>query len=188
MSIAVPDIPVIETERLRLRCFQPRDFAAVAAYKADPQVMRFTGGPEDELSAWKSFAAMIGHWFTLGHGYFCVALRDSDVCIGHIGLLHPPGWPGKEVSYTLARAHQGKGYATEAALAGLAFACGPLGWSEPISLIAPGNTSSQRVAERLGATRDPERLHVWGHDVELWRHKAPDQQLTAMAADTENRP
>lgn len=182
MIIAPAAIPVIETERLRLRGFQPRDFAAVAAYKADPAVMAFSGGTENELAAWKSFAAMIGHWFTLGHGYFCVALRDSDACIGHVGLLHPPGWPGKEVSYTLARGHHGKGYATEAATAGLAFACGPLGWAEPISLIHPDNHASQRVAERLGAARDTDLHHVWGHDVELWRHRPPANPLTAEMA------
>lgn len=176
------DIPVIETERLRLRGFLPRDFAAVAAYRADPAVMAFSGGPENQLAAWKSFAAMIGHWCTLGFGYFCIADRADDRCIGQVGLQYPPLWPGREVTYTLAHERQGRGLATEAVSAALWFAYSALQWPDAISLIAADNLASRRVAEKMGAARDPEPVTVWGHEVELWRHRSPDVHLKDIEA------
>jgi RimJ/RimL family protein N-acetyltransferase len=53
-----------------------------------------------------------------------------------------------ELTWALAHEHWGKGYATEAAVAVRDW----LSSKDLISLIAPRNLPSQRVAERLGAT------------------------------------
>ena len=171
------DIPVIETERLRLRAFGQCDFDAVAAYKADPDVMRFTGGPEARHRAWKSLAAMAGSWSLMGRGYLCIAERQSDLCIGHCALLDPPGWPAREVGYTLAGSAQGKGYATEAARAALRFAYEDLGWTTAISLIDAGNHASQGVAKKLGATKERENVPIWDFTADIWRHLPPERLL-----------
>jgi RimJ/RimL family protein N-acetyltransferase len=52
----------------------------------------------------------------------------------------------------IARAHWGKGYATEAARCCLGWAVAPLGRNDLICLIRPGNTLSIRVAEKLAMT------------------------------------
>jgi RimJ/RimL family protein N-acetyltransferase len=52
--------------------------------------------------------------------------------------------------WALARPFWGRGYAFEAATAALRFAFDTLGWSRAISLIAPLNLRSIRLAERLG--------------------------------------
>lgn len=67
-----------------------------------------------------------------------------------MGFLDPPGWPGFELGWVLAREHWGKGYAIEGARACLDYAFGPLGRDRVISLIRPANERSIRVAERLG--------------------------------------
>lgn len=154
-----------------------RDFPAVAAYKADAEVMRFTGGAEPEAQAWKSFAAMAGSWILLGFGYFCVAEKATDACIGHCGLLEPPGWPEREVGYTLARQAQGKGFAAEAAGAVLAFAYRSLGWTTAISVIDPDNRPSQNVARKLGATCERKNVPVWDFTADIWRHLPPGRFL-----------
>ena len=177
MTYGTVDIPVIETERLRLRAFERRDFDAVAAYKADPDVMRFTGGPEARHRAWKSLAAMAGSWSLMGCGYFCVAERRSDLCVGHCALFYPPDWPDREVGYTLAKQAQGKGYATEAANAALRFAYEALGWTTAISVIDPDNHASQSVAKRLGATKERENVSIWDFTADIWRHLPPEQYL-----------
>lgn len=41
--------PIIETDRLALRPFVPEDAEAVHAYRGDPEVMRFTGGPDRSI-------------------------------------------------------------------------------------------------------------------------------------------
>lgn len=172
-------IPVIETERLILRGFELRAFEAVAAYKADPDVMRYTGGPESRFKAWKSLAAMAGSWVLHGFGYFCIAEKQSDTCIGHCGLLNPPGWPEREVGYTLAGPAQGKGYAAEAAGAALRFAYDELGWDTAISVIDPNNHASQKVARRLGATVERQNVPIWDFTADIWRHLPPGQILSS---------
>jgi RimJ/RimL family protein N-acetyltransferase len=52
----------------------------------------------------------------------------------------------------LARETWGRGYATEAGRASLQYAWDVLGADHVISLIAPENVQSIRVAERLGET------------------------------------
>jgi RimJ/RimL family protein N-acetyltransferase len=178
VSYGTVEIPVIETERLRLRGFELRDFDAVAGYKADPEVMRFTGGPESGFKAWKSLAAMAGSWVLNGYGYFCVAEKETDACIGHCALIDPPGWPGREVGYTLARQAQGQGYAAEAAGAALRFAYDKLGWDTAISVIDPANHASQVVARKLGATRERENVPVFDFIADIWRHLPPGQFLS----------
>lgn len=178
--------PVIETERLRLRGFRMEDFPDVAAYKADPEMMRFVGGVENEFKAWKSFAAMVGAWSLLGFGYFCIARKDTDGCIGHCALLQPPGWPGREVGYTLARSAQGKGYAAEAAAAALRFAYEQLGWTTAISVIDPDNHSSQKVARKLGATRERERVLVQDFIADIWRHRPSEEFLQSNPSNASN--
>ncbi len=177
MSRSMANIPVIETERLRLRGFRVEDYPAVAAYKGDPEVMRFTGGAESGLHAWKSFCSMTGSWNMLGHGPFCVALRETDACIGHCGPINPPAWPEPEIGYTLSTAAHGKGYATEAATAALRFAYEELGWPTAISIIDPDNRASQGVARRLGAVLEKPGAQVWDFSADIWRHRPPDEFL-----------
>ena len=70
--------------------------------------------------------------------------------VGRVGCLNPEGWPGFEIGWTLRREFWGQGYATEAARAAFDWAFEKLGMPHIISLIAPSNTRSIRVAERLG--------------------------------------
>ena len=142
------DVPTLTTERLVMRAWRDDDLPAYAAISADPEVMRFMGGPIGELDAWRHMAMLIGHWELRGYGLWAVE-RESEL-IGRIGLLQPHGWPGLEVGWLLARHAWGHGYATEAARAAAEFAWRELDAQELISLIAPDNTASAAVAARLG--------------------------------------
>jgi RimJ/RimL family protein N-acetyltransferase len=110
------------------------------------------GGPLDRADAWRQMAVFAGHWALRGYGLWVVE-REGEL-IGRIGLLRPEGWPGLEVGWLLGRAAWGQGYATEAARASVEYAWRELGAQELISLIAPDNTPSQRVAQRLGMRPD----------------------------------
>ena len=70
--------------------------------------------------------------------------------MGRVGFLNPEGWPAFELGWTLSRNFWGRGYATEAARRALAYAFDELDKDHVISLIDPKNTSSIKVAERLG--------------------------------------
>src|SRR2546426_7424830 len=57
------EVPVIETERLRLRGHRPEDFPDCAAMWADPVVTRYIGGkPLSEEEAWTRTLRCLGHW------------------------------------------------------------------------------------------------------------------------------
>jgi RimJ/RimL family protein N-acetyltransferase len=139
------------TERLTLRMFREADFEAYAAMCADPEVMRYLGDGKtfSRIDAWRSLAAILGHWQLRGYGLWAVEERASGELIGRIGCYNPGGWPGFEVGWTLRRNSWGKGYATEGAQAAMRFAFEELGQPHVISLMHPENERSIRVAERL---------------------------------------
>ena len=142
---------VLETERLVLRMFREPDTDAYAEMLADPEVMRFLGGkPLPRAEAWRNMAMVLGHWQLRGYGFWAVEERASGELVGRVGCWHPEGWPGLEVGWTLRRRSWGRGYATEAARASAVYAFDVLGQERVISLIAPENVNSIRVAERLG--------------------------------------
>jgi len=141
----------LETERLILRMFRESDTDAYAEMMADPEVMRFLGGrPLPRAEAWRSMALMLGHWQLRGYGFWAVEERASGEMVGRVGCWRPEGWPGLEVGWTLRRSFWGRGYATEAARASVDYAFTALEQARVISLIAPENAGSIRVAERLG--------------------------------------
>jgi RimJ/RimL family protein N-acetyltransferase len=87
--------------------------------------------------------------------------------------LKPEGWPECEVIWGLAPSARGQGYATEAGRRSRDFAYQQLGWTTLISCIAPENAPSQRVAARLGATRE-RVMELRGSTVGIYRHPGPE--------------
>ena len=79
--------------------------------------------------------------------------------VGFVGLSVPTFeahfTPCVEVGWRLARAHWGRGYATEAAGAALTFGFSDVGLDEVVSFTVPHNRPSRRVMQRLGMRRDP---------------------------------
>jgi RimJ/RimL family protein N-acetyltransferase len=147
-----PEIPILETARLRLRGIRGSDIDDYAALHADPEVTRYLLGSEtwDRGRSWRHMAFAVGHWQLEGTGIWVAEEKASGEFVGVMGFWEPENWPGFELSYHLARRHWGKGYATEGAKAALAHAF--LVWQREhvISLINPKNLPSIRVAERIG--------------------------------------
>jgi RimJ/RimL family protein N-acetyltransferase len=63
--------------------------------------------------------------------------------------------PCLEIGWRLARAHWGRGYATEAARAAPNYGFNTLGRAEIAAFTVPGNVRSRAVMERLGMQRNP---------------------------------
>jgi RimJ/RimL family protein N-acetyltransferase len=145
-------VPTLETARLRLRPWRDDDLDAYASMCADPEVMRHlgSGATLSSADAWRSMAMFVGHWQLRGFGTWAVEERATHRFVGRVGLHEPEGWPGLEVGWMLDRSTWGRGYATEAGRVSLDYAWRVLGAEHVISLIAPDNAASIRVAERLG--------------------------------------
>jgi RimJ/RimL family protein N-acetyltransferase len=144
---------VIRTERLFLRKPTAADVADPPPFLSDPRVMGFLGGvdesPPEVVQLW------VDGWEIYPAGKLIVETETGER-IGRVGFnfYEPVGWHRSrlaealpELTWALAHEHWGNGYATEAAAAARDW----LGREDLISLIAPLNTRSQRVAERLGA-------------------------------------
>jgi RimJ/RimL family protein N-acetyltransferase len=168
--------PVIETERLILRCPEAGDLDGFAEMMADPEAARFLGGAVPRPVVWRSLAALAGAWVIQGHSMFSVVEKATGRWIGRIGPWAPEGWPGTEVAWGLTRSAWGRGYATEAARAAIDFAFDRLGWDEVIHTIDPANAASQAVARRVGSRylrpgRLPEPIGV---DLDVWGQTRAD--------------
>jgi RimJ/RimL family protein N-acetyltransferase len=168
-------IPVLRTSRLRLRGPSFADFEPVAAFLASER-SRFVGGPRLRRQAWNAFAALVGHWELKGYGMWCVDEGETGSLVGMVGLFDPEGWLAPEIGWWITDpAHEGKGYAREAALAARRYAYGIAGWPAAYSVIDPDNLRSIRLAESLGATVD----RTVGADEDggpalIYRHPPPE--------------
>ncbi len=125
--------------------------------------------PLSRAESWRELAYLVGHWELRGYGQWLLEERATGELVGRAGLYFPEGWPGLEVGWTLARSRWGQGLATEAGRAAVDWAFSELGTDRVISLIAPDNHRSRRVAERLGASRDG-RTAILGHDVDIFAY------------------
>jgi RimJ/RimL family protein N-acetyltransferase len=171
MSIRV-DIPVLETERLRLRAWREEDLEPYARFCANEATARFVGGPCSRGDAWRRIAMLVGHWAIRGYGNWALEDKTSRQFVGYSGLWNPEGWPEPEISWGLVQDFHGRGYATEAARRARDFAYRELGWSTAVSYIAPENTASIRVAKRLGAAFEC-TIELRGSPAGLYRHPGP---------------
>lgn len=166
--------PTLRTPRLLLRGWRPRDFAAHAEMSADPAVMRYLGdgGVHGRSKVAAEISTHVAHWALRGYGQWALECREDGALLGRAGLWNPPGWPGLEVGWKLARDAWGKGYATEAGRAAIEWTWRTLDAEELISIIHRDNAASIRVAERLGM--QPLREQVFkGHEVVICRIARP---------------
>jgi RimJ/RimL family protein N-acetyltransferase len=165
----------LETERLILRMLREDDAEAYARICADPEVMRFIGGPLSQFEAWRHMASVVGHWHLRGYGPWAVEEKSSGKLMGRIGFFNPAGWPGFELGWTLGREFWGKGYATEGARRALKYAFEEMDRDHVISLIHPENKASIKVAERLGEKVEGQtklfdhEVLIYGIDRGEWR-------------------
>lgn len=170
-SLMRPGGPVIETRRLKLRMWQESDIAANTAMLADSASGRFItadGKPvTDAFVGWRNASVMAGHWALHGFGYFVVEEKSTGKFAGRVGPWFPPGWPGFEVGWGIAREFRGKGYAVEATRAAIDWVFATFEIDRIIHCIDRENTPSQGVARRLGAVIEHE-IDLFGHVADLW--------------------
>lgn len=171
--------PTLETDRLILRPPVDADFDGFCAFHADEKAMTYLGGLSSPPVVWRILRTIAGSWALDGFGMFSVIEKSTGRWIGRIGPLCPHGWPDREVGWGLLTEAQGQGYAKEAAIASMDFACDGLGWDMIIHTINPGNQSSAKLAEALGSyimrqarLPDPyadQVVDVWGQTRDAWR-------------------
>lgn len=160
IPVRLPNRPIMTTDRLMLRQWKREDADDFAAMNADPRVMAHLPAL---LMRWES-DELLGrlHDEILGQGYglWAVTRHSDGALLGFCGI-RKVGFPGAlngrhEIAWRFARKHWGAGYASEAALAALELAFGPLGLDEVVAFTVPGNTRSQALMARIAMRRAPE--------------------------------
>jgi RimJ/RimL family protein N-acetyltransferase len=146
-------IPVLETQRLRLRPFTAADLDDLARIYGDPRFAAYVGKrPRSRSETWLRLLAIEGHWHLYGYGFWAIEFEGR--LAGSAGIQNferdmdlPPDAP--EAGWGFAPEMWGVGLATEAVAAILAWADAH-GPKRLVALIDEGNCASIRVAHKAG--------------------------------------
>lgn len=172
-----PEVPVIETGRLRLRGHRVDDYDACAALWGDPGVTRFIGGkPSTREEVWARLLRYAGLWTLLAYGYWAVEDKADGGFVGDIGFADfrrdiSPSLDGlPEMGWVLSPRVHGRGYATEAVAAALAWGDARFGSAATSCIIDPENLASIRVAHKNGY-RELARTTYKGSPTNMYRRE-----------------
>jgi ribosomal-protein-alanine N-acetyltransferase len=140
----------IETDRLRLRMFRPDDLDHLATLFSDPDVVRYVGDGKliGRKESDRALQSIIQHWHKHGFGRWAVEDKAMGEFVGFGGLRSLLEQP--EVVYHFAKAHWGKGLATEMATASLRYGFETHGFDRIVAIAKPENTASIHVMEKVG--------------------------------------
>ena len=149
--------PVLETARLRLRGFRADDFAPWLAMSQLPAFHRYlTPAPMPAEEVWKLLLRSAGHWVIMGFGFWAIEEKASGRFVGGTGFLHLkrdldlPLGDAPEIGWVLHPDVHGRGYASEAVAAVLAWGESHFGPVRTVCIIHPENEASLRLAAKFG--------------------------------------
>lgn len=148
-------VPHLHTERLTLREYRVEDFDLFADHLSHPESSAHLG-PADRQTAWRIFGSHAGLWLLHGAGWWSIEDRQTGQLVGSVGAFFRYESTVMEMGWNTYRAFWGKGIANEAAAAVLEYAFEVRREPKVQAMIASGNESSRRVAERLGMTYEME--------------------------------
>ena len=173
------EFTTLETTRLRLRRFTDADLALFMAYRNDPEVARYQSWEGITASEARAFfqeqqkvqPGMPDQWFQIA-----IELKETGTLVGDCALkVEEYDERQAEIGYTLARAYQGLGVASEAVSRVLDYAFLTLGLHRVIAITDCENRASITLLERLGLRREGHFLqNVW------FKGKWADEYLYAM--------
>lgn len=177
----------LETSRLRLRHFTDSDLAAFMAYRNDPAVAKYQsweGISEAEAGAFIQEQQEVQPGVP-GRGFqIAIELKETGTLIGDCYFkINEHDDRQAEIGYTLSRAYQGRGFATEAVACVLTYAFLTFDLHRIIAITDCENAASVALLERIGMRREGHFLQnvwfkgKWGDEYlyailkEEWLHK-----------------
>lgn len=140
---------MINTERLLLRGFEPRDWRDLHEYLSDAEVVKYE--PYHPFTEEQSKREAIHR--SGDESFWAVCLKDRMKMIGNV-YLSKRDLDTWELGYVFNMHFQGKGYATEAAKALVDYAFSFCRARRIVAMCNPLNESSWRLLERLKFRRE----------------------------------
>ena len=154
---------MLETERLRLRRPSEADRDVAARWNADPEFTHHLAGVQTREQSDAGFDRWQRHWDEHGFGLLVIEWRETGEPIGRTGPQFHRIWPhDPEVGWALDPAWWGRGIATEAGAASVAWTFGELDFPRVVSITTEANTASRRVMAKLGFVLHARVDSEWG--------------------------
>lgn len=147
----------LNTTRLQLRPIAITDKKAVFAYRSDKIRNQYQGWIPENIDDVEAFISKTAATINTPNSWFQLVIIEqaSNEIIGDVGL-HFFGDENQqvEIGCTLNKDVQGNGYATEALHSVIEYLFHQLKKHRIIASIAPGNTASIKLVERLGFRKE----------------------------------
>ena len=161
---------MLQTNRLILREMNHNDFDALYRVLGDSDIMRHYPHTFDESRVRFWIDRNIERYRVFGFGLWAVTLRETGEMIGDCGLTmqNVNGFIRPEIGYHIARVHQRKGYASEAARAVLDFAFSETPFRVICSYMKKDNIASSATARSIGMSFESEFTDKEGELCEVW--------------------
>lgn len=144
------------TERLILRDFIEDDAADIHAFRSDPKVtelMDVAAQSREESNAWLDSAIYHNRQRPRTSFNLAITRKDNPAAIGWIGFGDSSRYPGPQnygVGYMINSNYWGRGFATEALRAVVAYVFGELGGNHISGWCFADNVASARVMQNAG--------------------------------------
>jgi len=145
-------IPTLTTTQLVLRAFTREDVEPLFRLMREPDVLRYfpPTTPLTRERVEKMVDRALRHWDERGYGLWAVEARSGGALMGRCGLQFIPETDEVEIDFLLGKPFWGRGFATEAAAAGLGYARSTLETPRVVGIVHPENLASRRVLEKIG--------------------------------------
>jgi [ribosomal protein S5]-alanine N-acetyltransferase len=158
----------LQTERLVLRPFETRDVADALAYRNDEEFARFLPHIPQPFTRQNAEAFVRLNMFEPWDQFPTFAVVLDGRVIGNVNLEVNPKTRTAMLGYAIGRAWWGRGIATEAAHAAMAWGIQTFGLVRTWASTDVRNIKSQRVLEKLGLKRESlQPGHHLGRNAEL---------------------
>ncbi len=160
----------METARLNFRLLAESDASDMLDFFSDDEAMRYMPAKRDMVGVKKWLSLVQESYRQQGYGPWALVQKSSGQVLGYCGLYLQKDVDGAdevELLYGILRQHWDMGYTTEAAIAVVDLALKQFQLKRLISLIEPENTSSIRVAEKIGMALE-RKVDRWGRTYYLF--------------------
>ena len=152
-----PNLPVLETERLRLRPFTPADVADLQRLAGDKAVADTTLSiphpyPDGVAEAW--IASHAAKWDAQAELVLAITLRSSGELMGSISMIFQIAFNLAQLGYWIGVPYWNQGYTTEAARAVIDHGFQMLGLDRIEAHHMAQNPASGRVLAKAGMRRE----------------------------------
>ena len=166
---------ILETERLILRVQTTNDAAFILELMNDPSWLKFIGDRGIRTLDDAKNHILNGPVRMFEQYGFCLYLverKEDHVPIGICGLVKRGSLEDIDIGFAFLPKYWGKGYATEAAIAVMAYGKDTLGLNRIVAITTQDNHASANLLEKAGLKferliqlpRDPEELKLFVFD------------------------